>query len=243
MQKILNFQNAKTSKGEKKLFKTGVIYLAPNTIAGPNICPAATKACISACLYTSGRGAFNSVQTARIKKTKSYHADKQVFINRLEKEIVNAEKLAKKKGFDLAIRINGTSDLPVETWDLIEKFPSTQFYDYTKVASRFVKFLAGEMPANYHLTFSLSENNADIAKQFLAQGGNVAVVFRKNVKEAFPVSHWGFNVVSGDDDDLRFLDPKGVIVGLRTKGKARKAVDSGFIQEFQRPETLTKLAA
>jgi hypothetical protein len=238
MQKILNFQNAKTSKGEKRMVKTGVIYLAPNTIAGPNICPSATERCIEACLYTSGRGAFTSIQTARIAKTKSYHADKQGFINRLEKEIASAYKSSQKKGFQLAIRINGTSDLPVETWGLMEKFPDVAFYDYTKVQSRMAKFLEGKMPANYHLTFSLSENNLTQALAFLSLGGNVAVVFRKGIKEAFPEKHWGFPVVSGDDDDLRYLDPKGVIVGLRTKGKARKAVASGFIQEFERPLAL-----
>ena len=234
MQKILNFQNAKTSKGEKRNYKTGIIYLAPNTIAGPNICPAATPACITACLYTAGRGVFTSTQKARIAKTKAFHADKAGFINRLEKEIKLAEKAAIKNGYSLTIRLNGTSDLAVEAWGLMEKFPNVQFYDYTKVPARMKKFLAGEMPANYHLTFSLSERNQEMAKGFLAQGGNVAVVFRKNIVEPFPATHWGVPVVDGDADDLRFLDPKGIIVGLRTKGKARKADPSGFIQEFKR---------
>ena len=234
MQKILNFQNAKTSKGEKRNYKTGIIYLAPNTIAGPNVCPAATKDCIAACLYTAGRGVFTSTQKARVAKTKAFFADKAGFIKQLEKEISNAQKAAVKKGYNLTIRLNGTSDLAVETWGLMQKFPNVQFYDYTKIPARMKKFLAGEMPANYHLTFSLSELNQDLAKAFLAQGGNVAVVFRKGIVEPFPATHWGFKVVDGDADDLRFLDPKGVIVGLRTKGKARKAAPSGFIQEFKR---------
>jgi hypothetical protein len=34
--------------------------------------------------------------------------------------------------------------------------------------------------------------------------------------------------VDGDKDDLRFLDPQGVIVGLKAKGDA-KHDDTGFV--------------
>jgi len=238
IQKILNFQNAKTSKGESKMVKTGIIYFAPNTIASDiNICPMATAGCIKACLYTAGRGGFNTTQTARIKKTRLYLADKQFFIQRLEKEIGNAYKASQKKGFQLAIRINGTSDLSVESWGVMEKFPDVAFYDYTKVTARMTKFLAGKMPSNYHLTFSLSEDNKETALKVLANGGNVAVVFRKNKKEAYPENHWGYPVIDGDADDLRFMDDKGVIVGLRQKGKATKDT-LGFVQVYKRPENL-----
>ena len=241
IQKILGFQNAKTIKGEARNIKTGIIYFAPNTVASDvNMCPSATVACIKACLYTAGRGGFNTVQTARIEKTKTYLADKPAFIARLEKEIENAVKLSKKKNFQLAIRLNGTSDLAVEAWGVIEKFPDVNFYDYTKVAGRMTKFLAGGMPKNYHLTFSLSENNKEQAQAFLAQGGNVAVVFRTNNPDNFPKAYWGFPVISGDADDIRFMDPKGVIVALKQKGRASK--DSlGFVQPIE--ETKTRLAA
>ena len=35
-------------------------------------------------------------------------------------------------------------------------------------------------------------------------------------------------MISGDDSDVRFLDPQGVIVGLKAKGKARFDT-SGFV--------------
>jgi hypothetical protein len=38
----------------------------------------------------------------------------------------------------------------------------------------------------------------------------------------------GLQVVNGDESDLRFLDPKRVIVGLKAKGRARKS-DSNFV--------------
>ena len=42
-------------------------------------------------------------------------------------------------------------------------------------------------------------------------------------------THWnGFPVINGDENDLRFLDPKGVVVGLKAKGKA-KTDTTGFV--------------
>ena len=35
-------------------------------------------------------------------------------------------------------------------------------------------------------------------------------------------------MVNGDNSDVRFIDPKGVIVGLIAKGKAKKD-ESGFV--------------
>ena len=55
-------------------------------------------------------------------------------------------------------------------------------------------------------------------------GGNVAVVFRKNL----PTTYKGYQVVSGDISDLRFLDPRNSIVGLKAKGKAKTDM-SGFV--------------
>ena len=40
----------------------------------------------------------------------------------------------------------------------------------------------------------------------------------------------GRPVIDGDLSDLRFLDSRGVIVGLKAKGSARKAQVGGFIQ-------------
>ena len=103
-------------------------------------------------------------------------------------------------------------------------FPDCQFYDYTKTPERMTAFLAGEMPENYHLTFSRSENNGAIAESILKSGGSVAMVFRKSL----PTQYLGAEVVNGDETDLRFLDGKGKIVGLVEKGKAKKD-DSGFV--------------
>ena len=56
-------------------------------------------------------------------------------------------------------------------------------------------------------------------------GQNVAVVFRS---KDIPKVWKGLNVFNGDITDLRFLDPKNVIVGLYAKGSA-KHNHTGFV--------------
>ena len=85
-----------------------------------------------------------------------------------------------------------------------------------------MKFARGEYPPNYHLTYSLNEDNYDKAMQVLNEGGNIAVVFRKDLPQTFK----GYQVVNGDEHDLRLLDPKNVVVGLKAKGKA-KTIQAG----------------
>lgn len=53
---------------------------------------------------------------------------------------------------------------------------------------------------------------------------NVAAVFHK-----LPETWLGYPVMDGDDSDLRFLDPKGHIVGLKSKGQAKHDT-SGFVK-------------
>lgn len=74
-------------------------------------------------------------------------------------------------------------------------------------------------------------DNTRHALDTLAHGGSVAVVF--NVKKAvdLPVEMWSKKVINGDESDLRFLDPKNVVVGLASKGDALKQA-SGFCWEY-----------
>ena len=219
--------NAKTIKGQQKGFMTGILYLAPSDQSGVmNTCPFATKGCREACLYTAGRGAFPKIKQARINKTLWLARDKGGFIAQLVKDIHALIRKAKRENMTPCVRLNGTSDLPVETWGIMEQFPDVQFYDYTKNPKRMVANLAGEMPKNYSLTFSRAETpaNQKHAQIVLDRGGNVAAVFANDL----PKKHGKTRVINGDESDLRFTDPKGVIVGLKAKGKARKDT-SGFV--------------
>ena len=50
-------------------------------------------------------------------------------------------------------------------------------------------------------------------------------------KDKLPKKFQGRRVIDGDQHDLRFLDPAGVIVGLIAKGSAKKAAAGGFVNE------------
>ena len=240
MAKLLNQGNSKTIKGEKYGYKTYGLHLSPASKSGFNVCKWSTAGCRAACLDTAGRGCMSNVQTARIKKTISFFKDRDNFINQIEKEIIAAIKSAGKKNLIPVFRLNLTSDLPWESIKhpsgktLMEMFPQVTFYDYTKGLERMQSFVdfpergkGKAWPKNYHLTFSRSEETPDpIVKDVLAREGNVAVVFRGSLPKTF----LGYQVVDGDDSDLRFLDGKSMVVGLVEKGLAKKD-ETGFVIE------------
>ena len=228
---LLTTANAKIRKGEKSGYRTFGIHLAPSTLSGYNTCKWASAGCAAACLNTAGMGVFSNVQLSRIEKTLWFFKDKPEFLRKLIKEIKAAIKKANKAGLQACFRPNLTSDLPWEKIKLdgqsiLEMFPDVQFYDYTKSPERMSAFLAGELPSNYHLTFSRSETNGALADAFLAAGGNVAIVFRKSLPETYK----GYRVINGDETDLRFLDGSGNVIGLVEKGRAKKDL-TGFVVE------------
>ena len=105
-------------------------------------------------------------------------------------------------------------------------FPDIQFYDYSKIATRFKK----ELPKNYHLTFSMAETEQNKKECFdlLDKGFNVAVVFNVKDETELPTTYMGFKVINGDMHDLTFLHDKNTIIGLKAKGMAKKDT-SGFV--------------
>jgi hypothetical protein len=202
-------------------------------------------------LNTAGRGGMfkrgeitNVIQQARIRKTKLFFADRDAFMLQLVKDIELAIKQSHKKNLKPVFRLNGTSDLSWEKYsftidgvtypNIFKYFQGVQFYDYTKVLGRKVQGIS-----NYHLTFSAADgNDADVTKA-IQQGYNIATVFGIKKTVPMPELYLGTPVFNGDESDLRFLDPKGVIVGLYAKGKAKKDT-SGFVKY---PTISLKLAA
>lgn len=226
--KLLNTGNYKTKKGESKGWKTFGIHLAPARVSGLNACQYATPGCAAACLNTAGRGAMSNVQKARIEKTLYFFKKREEFLSNLRKEIRAAIRSCEKSGMNPCFRLNLTSDIPFHKFGIMEEFPEVQFYDYTKDYKRALEFVRGQLPGNYHLTFSRAEteDNHKQATNLLSYGMNVAAVFRKSL----PSKWQGLRVVNGDETDLRFLDPRGVIVGLVEKGRAKKD-ETGFVIE------------
>jgi len=224
---LLTRGNPKTEKSVKKGYLTAILHLSPaDMVAKKTLCPFASAGCKAACLNTAGRGALHMmkgdahpVQDARALRTIWWEKSRQSFLVQLKREITNFIKYSKSKGLTPCIRLNGTSDILWERHDIIQKFPDVQFYDYTKIPNR------KNLPDNYHLTFSAVEDNDNSSALTLAQGTNVAAVFHK-----LPKTWLGYPVVDGDDTDLRFLDPKGVVIGLKAKGQAKNDT-SGFVKK------------
>jgi len=233
-QTILTAGNAKIVKGEELGYLTKGIHFAPANLSGYEVCQWRSKGCTMACLNTAGRGQMERTQDSRIKKTKLFFEEQFAFLDKLAKEIGSTIKSASKKAMTAVFRPNLTSDIAWESvffdeekpQTIFDKYPETQFYDYTKSFGRMAQFLNGELPSNYHLTFSRSEHNQKLCEMVLEMGGNVAVVFRNQL----PKTWNGFEVVNGDENDLRFLDKSGVVVGLIEKGLAKKD-KTGFVQE------------
>jgi hypothetical protein len=231
MFKLLSTANPKIQKGTKLGYLSFILHLAPADLSGKEVCPKRTAGCTAACLNTAGRGGMfkrgettNKIQQARIRKTRYFFEARDYFMQDLYEDIKKAIKFAERQGLTPVFRLNGTSDLAWEKYtihenNIFELFPNVQFYDYTKVLGRKVSKYK-----NYHLTFSAADgNDADVSKA-IQQGMNVAVVFDK-----LPETFEGRPVFNADDTDLRFLDPKGVVLGLKAKGRAKKDT-SGFVR-------------
>jgi hypothetical protein len=239
--KLLSTGNPKVLKGMKQGYNTYILHLAPANVSGYETCPKRTAGCTAACLNTAGRGGMfkkgestNVIQEARKRKTRMFFENRELFMQLIIKDITLAIKQSVKLGLIPVIRLNGTSDLAFEKYSVIrdgveynnifEAFPEIQFYDYTKILGRKVKDIK-----NYNLTFSAADGNDLDVMKAIQQGYNVATVFGLKKTEVMPEYYMGRPVFNGDESDLRFLDPKGVVVGLYAKGKAKKDT-SGFVK-------------
>jgi len=253
--KFFSIDDAKAEKSQKYGWLNAISYMAPHTSAGVgNLCPNASAGCIALCLGEhSGQAAMvskatgtNAVRESRKAKARYFMRERQAFMVEAAIHIAKTVRRSRDEGMGIAIRMNGATDVSWEgVWfvvdaalaakltklsghDIVEGrytlltlFHFVQFVDYTKNAKRFDRAL----PANYHITFSRAEDNEAKALELLGRGVNVAVVF-----ETIPETWHGFPVVSGDDHDLRHLDPKGgYVIGLTPKGNKAKRDTSGFV--------------
>lgn len=240
---IASGSNAKTVKGDGTEYETAIMYLAPFTLAGAgNVCSmAAIAACWQGCLNSAGRGAFNNVQKARIRKTRQYMTERAVFMALLVNDLEKFAKYCRKRNVKACVRLNGTSDIMFERGHPVTRngmrydsvmtaFPEITFYDYSKIYKRVDR----PLPRNYSITLSYSGANeeyaAEIRKRVQAGIANMAVVYRNRAL----VERWlaaDDKVLDGDLTDMRFLDPQGgYTVALYAKGKAKRDT-SGFVQD------------
>jgi hypothetical protein len=236
--KFFSTDSAKAIKADKYGWLNAINYMAPHDTAGVgNLCPDASEGCKALCLgMYSGQAAMvsdlengsNVVRESRIAKSQYFMDERQAFMAEMADHVRAMIRKADRENKRLAVRPNGSTDIAFERiptdngQPLPIRFPEIQFVDYTKNMRR---VLDPNRPANYHLTFSLSETNKAEAEQVLAAGFNVAVVFGNGQPDSF----MGHRVIDGTEHDLRHLDPQPVIVGLDPKGKKAKADTSGFV--------------
>ena len=219
---------------------TYCLYLAPWSLSGHNVCPAGHH-CHKFCLNGSGhnksdilaRGVeLSNINKSRIKKTRLFYEDRPTFMRLMLHEIRRTMDYAKRNNFEFSVRLNGTSDLSPELFidpdtgkNVLELFPNVQFYDYTKVATRFNLV---KKYHNYYLVFSYDGHNEDKCKLALANGINVAVVFAN--QEMLPFKFMGYPVCDGNTYDMRYYDPKGHVVGLHYHVTAANYKNGKYIE-------------
>lgn len=222
--------SSKIAKGLKYNEATYILYLAPAKLSGYEVCPMRSAECTAACLNESGHNRIdihkNTINNARIKKTKLFFEHRDFFMSWLIEEITAAKKKADAAGQRFSIRLNGTSDLSPEQFhtggkNILQVFPDVQFYDYTKVYRR-IELL--QKYSNYDLTFSYSGTN--LGEVMLAMENNirVAVVFQQ-----VPEEFMGKQVIDGDAYDMRYLDAGDVVIGLKLKKVRTKIEKNSFV--------------
>ena len=213
-----NSKLAKTNKASDRYLFAG-LSLYPDMA----ICPASKIAgCFDDCLKSAGRGVFKNVIEARKAKTDWWHSDRDGFLDQLRKDLHAFQRKAERAGKQPVVRLNVISDIAWEDYGIPQSFPAIRFYDYTKRSDRFIQVL----PDNYYLTFSYSgearyQKHVELARQ---HGANIAVVFSGGLPSRF----MNRKVIDGDEHDIRIDDDRGIIIGLRAKGRAKKS-QSNFV--------------
>lgn len=181
--------------------------------------------------WEAGRGRTDSVRDARVNLTNWLYENPRSFKAYLLRQMTCLTKY--HIGAEIACRPDVDSDVK---WEKLvpEMFQSPwHFWDYTKLSERL-----GTVPENYHLTYSYNDGTTDRDwERVYKTGSNIAVVFDTvwnpwGGKFGYLPATWTdpngkvWPVVDGDRQELRFLDPASVCVGLRLKADEEKRDDA-----------------
>jgi len=231
------------------------VTLAPSKRSGiVNVCPHATAACILVCvLWFAGRTVTSTVRAAATKRTRLWFYDAATFYARLSRELAALARKASRDGVRAFCRLNVASDID-HPRQVVTDHPAITFYDYTKDEQKARAYGRGELPANYHVSYSVSERTTfATARELNAAGVNMVMVVdsyyfgplhrfgivpqfvtfvNRETGESFTVES-----VDGDIHDLRVpeFDGRGKLVVLRAKSGAKlraRAIELGFIKRF-----------
>lgn len=205
-----------------------------------SLCDYSTPECRAGCVAFAGQGEAPNVQEGRKRKTQFLAECPEHFVTLLYHEIKAAG--ARHPEHTVGVRLNAFSDLE---WERIAPVlfvsapENVTFYDYTKRP-----YGSRQTPSNYHLTYSVSEKTTTgQLLSILWDGGNVAMV--TNVRKGEPMPEklaipaddgtYHFTMIDGDASDARYVDAsmgdgRGVVIGLRAKGRMRKNRVGGMVR-------------
>lgn len=232
---LLTAANTKTIKGEKAGYFSAILYLAPHTLGGGvTLCPHSTEDCRTMCLAGAGMSGLPLQLQAKLNRTRLFNEDRPAFLATLARDIGKLKRIAAAEGLKPVLRLNGTSDI---MWERV--FPDwgqlgLQRMDYTKIP---LEHRQPDFDPGYHLTYSyMGPQDAERAVRYLGAGYSVAAVVPEDVKGALlKRSDHRWNLVDGDEHDLRFLDSPGSLVLLKPKGRVHT--------ELMRPNVIAELTA
>jgi hypothetical protein len=239
---LLTYESAKLAKGNRERgYLPVILYAAPATSSGANLCAWSTAECRYGCLNTSGYGGinldasgWNATQAARIRRAALMILDPEGFAAQLIREVKAASRKAEREGLRLAVRMNGTTDV---AWHRVASELVAVIQEYATVYEYTKRPKPDALEAGIDITYSYPGGDGVAARRFLQAGARVAVVFDTAKGDALPATWrapWGdtIPVIDGDAHEMRFTDPRGVIVGLRAKGRlvGERGTSRGFLQ-------------
>lgn len=201
-----------------------------------NLCVGSTRGCRNVCLRKSGKLRLNDAMRAGFVRSYLWQSHRDLFLERLDAEITAFKRKCDDKP---VIRLYGTHDGDIleDAPDIVAAHPDVMFNDYTKL-----DILTGQVAPNVYRVKSATElTQRHTFIEFAQRGLNHAVPFNVGKGEPLPLTYHGITVIDGDRDDLRFLDPEGVIVGLRFKASThavRDANNHGFVRNVPVPVSI-----
>ena len=243
--------NSKLRKlpGKAGRYRAIGLAMAPANYSGRELCPWRTDGCTIACNgFWSGMNVTISTRLALIGRALLWNNFRELFAEKLFRELHNFRKLCDRSGVVPAVRLNVSTDVVWERLlpELFTEFPGIAYYDYTKALPKHRPTL----PANYTLCHSFNERttSADV-RSIIDAGRNVVVAFdsayrpQKKLWGALPESvrftddsglDFSLPVVNADRHDIRLpaVDGRGVVQGLHGKSGRNRvdaSVSSGFM--------------
>jgi hypothetical protein len=137
--RFFSLDSPKAIKARKYGWLNAINYVSPADTAGVgDLCPWRSAGCTALCLgLESGQAAMiskktgtNAVRESRKAKAVMFMRDRAQFMRELDAGIARAARKAKREGLRLCVRLNGATD--INFVDVIKRYPTLQFVDYTK---------------------------------------------------------------------------------------------------------------